>query len=71
MRSAALIAELLVGPRVLREDKDPTRLVDDGRLLGDEVHAVADCVDEQDVVVLVGGDGAGEVILHKELYGPP
>src|SRR4028118_782078 len=66
-----VLAELLVGAGVLGEHEDAVPLVDDGGLLGDEVHAVADGVDEQDVVVLVRGDGAGEVVHHKELYRGP
>ena len=55
-----VLSELLVGAGFLGEDQDAVLLVYDDRLLGDEVHAVAHGVHEQDVEVLVGGDGAGE-----------
>src|SRR3712207_7867844 len=51
-----VLAQLLVGARVLGEDQDAVLLVDDHRLLGYEVHSVAHGVHEQDVEVLVGGD---------------
>src|SRR3712207_7965695 len=43
-----VLAQLLVGARVLGEDQDAVLLVDDHRLLGYEVHSVAHGVHEQD-----------------------
>src|SRR4028118_2282118 len=66
-----VLAELLVGAGILGEDEYAVPFVDDGGLLGDEVHTVADGVNEEHVVVLVRGDGARKVVHHEELYRGP
>ena len=60
-----------MGAGVLREDHDPVSHVDERRLLRDEVHAVEDRVHEQDVELLVRGDGLGEVVLDLEIERLP
>ena len=65
------LAELLVGAGVLRQDRDAVALVDERALLGDEVHAVEHRVDEQHVVVLVGGHRLLEVVAQLELDRHP
>src|ERR687894_2038061 len=67
----SVIAELLVGAGIFGEYQHAVLLVGDDGFFGDEVHAVADGVDKEDVVVLVGGDGEGEVVLHREHDGLP
>src|SRR3954452_9091075 len=63
--------QLVVGARVLGEDEDTVPGVHERRLLGDEVHAVEDRVHEQDVVLLVRGDGLVEVVLDPNLERKP
>ena len=52
---------------VLGEDEHAVALVDERRLLGDQVQPVEDRVDEQDVELLVGGDRPREVVADLEL----
>ena len=66
-----VLAELLVGAGVLGEDRDALALVDDRPLLGDQVHAVEHRVDEQHVVVLVGGHRLLEVVAQLQLDRHP
>ena len=58
-------AELLAGAGVLGEDEHAVALVDERRLLRDQVHPVEDGVHEQHVVLLVGRDRAREVVLRS------
>ena len=65
------VAELLVRSGVLRQDQHAVALVHERRLLGDEVQPVEDRVHEEDVVVLVRGDGAREVVADLEVDRHP
>ena len=65
------LAELLVGAGVLGEHQDAVAGVDGRRLLGDEVHAVEERVDHEQVEVLVAGDGLVEVLVDAEVDRHP
>ena len=64
-------AELLVRAGVLRQDQHAGAPVQDRTLLGDQVHPVADGVDQQRVVVLVGRQRDGEVVLDAQVDRHP
>ena len=65
------VAELLVGAGVLGQHDHAVARVDRRRLLGDKVHAVEERVDDQQVVVLVAGDGLREVLVDPEVDRHP
>ena len=65
------LAELLVRARVLGEDEHAVALVDERRLLRDEVEPVEDRVHEQDVELLVRRHGLREVVLDPQLERLP
>ena len=65
------VAELLAGAGVLGEDDHAVALVDERRLLRDEVQPVGDRVHEQHVVLLVRGDRPREVVLDLEADRQP
>ena len=65
------VLQLLVCPGVLGEDHNAVPLVHQGRFLRDEVHAVEDRVDEEDVELFVGGDRSREVVLDAHLDRHP
>ena len=58
-------------PVFSRQDRHAVALVDERALLRHEVHAVEHRVDDQHVVVLVGGDGLLEVVAQLELDRHP
>ena len=58
-------------PVFSRQDRDAGALVDHRPLLGDEVHAVEHRVDDQHVVVLVGGDRLLQVVAQLQLDRHP
>src|ERR671938_1533773 len=57
----SVLAEFLIGASILGEDEDAIPLIDDSSFFGHSVHAVADGVHKEDVVVFVGSDRAREV----------
>src|SRR5581483_742954 len=65
------LAELLVRARVLGQHQHPVALVDERRLLRDQVHPVEDGVHEQHVVLLVRRDRLREVVADPEIDGQP
>ena len=64
-------AELLVGAGVLAEHQHAVAAVEDRPLLGHQVHPVGDRVDEQHVVLRVGGERDREVVLDAQVDGHP
>ena len=66
-----ILAQLLVRPRVLREDRHALAFVDDRSLLGHQVHAVEHRVHQQHVVVLVGRHRLLQVIAQLQLDRHP
>ena len=64
-------AELLVRAGVLGEDQHAGAFVHERSFLRNQVHSVDDGVDEEDVVLLVGGDRLGEVVGNPEIDGRP
>ena len=65
------LAELLVGAGVLGEHQHAVARVDRRGLLGDQVHAVEDRVDDQQVELLVAGDRLGQVLVDPEIDRHP
>src|SRR5919108_154968 len=65
------LAELLVHPRVLRQDQHAVALVHERGLLRDEVETVVDRVHEQRVELLVGGHRLREVVADLEVDRRP
>src|SRR5437588_10330146 len=65
------LAELLVHTRVLGEDQHTVALVDERRLLRDQVEPVEDRVYEQRVELLVRSHGLREVVADLELDRRP
>ncbi|CAB5030308.1 unannotated protein [freshwater metagenome] len=56
---------------VLREDRNTVALIDERTLLGDEVHSVEHCIDQQHVVLAVAGHRLFEIVAQLELDRHP
>src|SRR5690606_4128075 len=66
-----VLAHLLVGARLTGQHQGGTLVGEDRDLLGDQVHPVADRVDQTHVREPVGGQRAGEVVLDVQHHRAP
>ncbi len=71
MQGDRVLPQLLVGSGVLRQGQHATAPVDHRDLLGHEVHAVRQRVDQDHVADRVGGHREREVLRHPQVDGLP